>query len=204
MTSIDDQPKRRGRPPSGGREAILVATLSLLRERGILNLTTRGVAARAGVSEASVFYHFKDRAGLMIAAFEAGMQPLSFMTEGREHTLSHDQVLRAAFESLEQFFDDVLPILYSAQADDELRPVVAAYIEANDLGPHKGVETLGGYLRAEQAAGRVNAEADVDAVTLMVIDAAFGRSARRQLLLHDDERLPTREAALSEISRLLR
>jgi len=169
-----------------------------------MNLTTRGVAARAGVSEASVFYHFKDRPGLIIAAFEAGMKPLMFMMEGGESTLTHDEVLSAAFDSLERFFDDVLPILYSAQADDELRPVVAAYIEANDLGPHKGVETLGGYLRAEQAAGRVNVAADVDAVVLMVIDAAFGRSARRQLLLLEDERLPTREQVLAQLSQLLR
>ena len=61
--------------PAGG-EAILAAALTLLRERGIARLTTREVAALAGVSEASVFYHYKDRAGLLQAVFEQGLQPL--------------------------------------------------------------------------------------------------------------------------------
>jgi AcrR family transcriptional regulator len=62
--SAVDEPRRRGRPSSGGREAILDAALALVREEGIARLTSRAVAARAGVSDASVYYHFKDRRGL--------------------------------------------------------------------------------------------------------------------------------------------
>ncbi len=68
--------KRRGRPPSGGREEILRATHDLLRERGMAKLTTREVAERAGVSEGSVFYHFEDRFGLLKAVFERALGPL--------------------------------------------------------------------------------------------------------------------------------
>ena len=39
-------------------------------------MTSREVAALAGVSEASVFYHYKDRAGLLQAVFEEGLEPL--------------------------------------------------------------------------------------------------------------------------------
>jgi hypothetical protein len=63
---------------------------------------------------------------------------------------------------------------------------------------------LGAYLRTEQAAGRVNADADPDAIALLVIDAAFGRAARRQMLLHSEEPLPSSDALLAEINRLLR
>src|SRR5437660_9678895 len=74
--------KRRGRPPAGGREAILAAALQLLRERGIARVTSREVASLAGVSEASVFYHYKDRAGLLRAVFEQGLQPLRSLAAG--------------------------------------------------------------------------------------------------------------------------
>jgi AcrR family transcriptional regulator len=203
MTATGESPKRRGRPPSGGREAILDATLAILREQGIAKLTSREVAARAGVSDASVYYHFGDRAGLLQAVFEHGMKPLVFMTGIDPATMDPPAVIHGAFAALEQFFDDVLPVLFAAQAEPKLRIALADYIDANDLGPHKGVEKLGSYLRAEQAAGRVRADADPDAIALMVIDCAFARAARRQMYLHREELLPSREALLDEISRLL-
>src|SRR3954451_19163649 len=105
------EPRRRGRPPSGGREAILAATLDLLRERGIARLTTRDVAERAGVSEASVYYHYTDKAGLLRAVFAAALPPLqaldatgpaSLLTLGRE---------------LERFLEQALPVMMAAQSD---------------------------------------------------------------------------------------
>src|SRR5579864_5011074 len=104
MTVTDKTRRPRGRPPSGGREAILDATLALLREQGIANLTSREVAARAGVSDASVYYHFGDRAGLLQAVFESGMKPLKFMHGSDVNELEPLDVLRAALASLERFF----------------------------------------------------------------------------------------------------
>jgi AcrR family transcriptional regulator len=203
MTATDEPPKRRGRPPSGGREAIVEAALQLLRDEGIANLTSREVAARAGVSDASVYYHFGDRAGLLQAVFEQGMKPLKFMAGLDLEQLEPAAVIRAAFTALEQFFDDVLPIMHAAQADQELRSSIARFVEAKELGPHKGVALLGSYLRAQQKAGNVRAEADPDAIALTVIDTAFAQAARKQMLLHNAAELPSSEAVLAEISRLL-
>lgn len=203
MTATEEPPKRRGRPPSGGREAILEAALAVLREQGIAKLTSREVAARAGVSDASVYYHFKDRAGLLQALFEYGMKPLLFMADLDPETMAPMTVIRHAAATLEIFFGDVLPVLHAAQSDPELREVVAAYVEANDLGPHKGVQMLGAYLRSQQRAGRVNHDVDPEAIALLVIDASFARAARQQMLLGSEERLPSSEALLEQIARLL-
>ena len=92
----DGAPRRRGRPPAGGREAILAAALQLLRERGISRVTSREVAALAGVSEASVFYHYKDRAGLLRAMFEQGLQPLQALAAGLAGEDLHDVLTRIA------------------------------------------------------------------------------------------------------------
>ncbi len=202
-----DQPRRRGRPPSGGREAILTATLALLREEGVAKLTSREVAARAGVSDASVYYHFGDREGLLRAAFAHGMKPLEFVTQPPAG-MERPAVLAAALASLERFFDDVLPVLHAAQADAELGATLAQYVAENDLGPHKGVTALGAYLRAEQDAGRANPEADPEVVALMVIDAAFGRASRRLMLgapggSDQNGRLPSAEQTLGLINSLL-
>lgn len=199
----DSEPRRRGRPPSGGREAIIEATLELIRERGIAHVTSRDVAARAGVSDASVYYHFNDRAGLLRAVFEHGMKPLTSFAGMSPGALDPREALRIAEASLEQFFIEVLPILHAAQADPELGAAVAAYVEEQDLGPHKGVESLGAYLRAEQQAGRVNPDADVEAIALMVINIAYGRAGRQQMLPSSEERVPPPERLLKEINRLL-
>jgi AcrR family transcriptional regulator len=203
MTATEEPRRPRGRPPSGGREAILDATLAVLREEGIANLTSRAVAARAGVSDASVYYHFGDRAGLLQAVFEHGMGPLMFMAGLDPETMDPGTAIRGAFAALQQFFEEVLPVLLAAQADPELRSIVAQFVELKNRGPHRGVKLLGDYLRSEQAAGRVNPDADVDAIALLVIDSAFAAAARRQMHLEKEELLPPSEALLDQISRLL-
>jgi AcrR family transcriptional regulator len=197
-----DAPRRRGRPPSGQREAILAATLELLRERGIAKLTTREVAARAGVSEASVYYHFGDRVGLLRAVFEAGLQPLEFINRPDIGGRDRRQVLTGAARALDRFFDQVIPVLMAAQSDPELRDALAAYMRERNLGPHRGVEALGGYLAAEQAAGRLDPDVDVEALALMLIGSCFTRVMQRHML-GQARNLPSLERVAAALDQLL-
>jgi AcrR family transcriptional regulator len=206
MTTAD-HPRLRGRPPSGGRDAILNATLELLRDEGVSKLTSRAVAAHAGVSDASVYYHFGDREGLLRAAFAHSMKPLNLVAQAQE-SVPRSQTLAQVLAALEQFFDDVLPILHAAQADAKLGTELARYLAENDLGPHKGVRKLANYLRGEQSVGRANPNVDPEGVALMLIDAAFGRASRRLMLTppgqqtqHD--RIPPVEVTLELVNQLL-
>jgi AcrR family transcriptional regulator len=195
-------PRRRGRPSAGGREAILAAALTLLRERGIARVTSREVAVLARVSEASVFYHYKDRAGLLQAVFEQGLQPLRDLAErGLSGADVHD-VLTSLGTALERFLDQALPIMTAAQSDAALRDALAAYMSEHDLGPHRGVRALGDYLAAEQAAGRVRAGADPHAVAMMFVGACYTRASQRQLAMHAVE-LPTLQDVTTATERLL-
>ncbi len=200
----DDAPRRRGRPPAGGREAIISAALQLLRERGIARVTSREVAALAGVSEASVFYHYKDRAGLLQAVFEQGLEPLQALSErGR---LSgddlHDTLTRFA-KTLDQFLEQALPVMAAAQSDTALRDTMAAYMTEQDLGPHRGVVALGEYLGAEQAAGRVRAGVDPYAAAMLFVGACYTRAAQRQMPAHVAE-LPSLKDIIGAAETLLR
>jgi AcrR family transcriptional regulator len=177
--------RRRGRPPSGGREAILAAALQLLRERGIAQMTTRRVAELAGVSEASVFYHYSDRAGLLEAAFEVGVRPLQAV--GQNLAASTSSVVRTLTRfgrALERFLDQVLPILAAAQSDVELRDALRAYMNERELGPHGGIDVLTAYFKSEQAEGCVRTDVDARAIALMFAGACYLRSAQRQLPVH--------------------
>jgi AcrR family transcriptional regulator len=199
----DDAPRRRGRPPAGGREAILASALQLLRERGIARVTAREVAWLAGVSEASVFYHYKDRAGLLQAVFEQGVKPLQELAEGGGLTGAdvHDALTRFA-RTLEEFLDQALPVMSAAQSDIALRDAMAAYMTDQDLGPHRGVKTVGDYLASEQAAGRVRGGVDPYAVAMLFVGACYTRSAQRQMPT-DVAELPSLESIIAATEALL-
>jgi AcrR family transcriptional regulator len=174
--------KRRGRPPAGGREAIVAAAVELLRERGIARMTTRAVAELAGVSEASVFYHYTDRAGLLKAVFETGVRPLQAVGEGgRLAGANLAQSLARFGRALERFLDQALPVMTAAQSDRELRDTLAAYMSAQRLGPHRGVDAVAAYIADEQTAGRVRSDVDPDAIALMFVGACFMRASQREM-----------------------
>jgi AcrR family transcriptional regulator len=195
-------PRRRGRPPSGGREAILAATLQLLREQGLARFTTREVAARAHVSEASIFYHYGDRVGLLQAVFAEGLRPLEALNNRGLDTVDPGDVLDRVAHALEHFLDQTLPIIMAAQADVELRDSMAAYMTEHDLGPHRGVRVVGDFLAAEQRAGRIAADADVEAAALMLVSTCFLRSSQRLITPHGDV-LPSLDRAVAEFARML-
>jgi AcrR family transcriptional regulator len=176
----DDAPRRRGRPSAGGREAILAAALELLRERGIARVTSREVAALAGVSEASVFYHYKDRPGLLRAVFEHGLEPLQALAAAIGGADLHDVLTRYAY-TLDGFLDQALPVMAAAQSDTALRDAMATYMTEQNLGPHRGLDALGAYLAAEQAAGRVRAGIDPRAAAMLFVGACYTRAAQRQM-----------------------
>lgn len=181
----------------------MAATLELLRDRGIANLTTREVAARAGVSDASVYYHFRDRAGLLQCVFATTMQPLAYLSTLSDDERDRVEVLTDAARALERFFDEALPVLIASQSDPELREAFAQHLCSNDLGPHKGVQALGVYLRNEQASGRVDPEVDVDAAAMLLIDNCLGRAMRKQMRSYPMKALPTLEQVVQTINRLL-
>jgi AcrR family transcriptional regulator len=194
----DTAPRRRGRPPSGGREAILEATLALLRERGVARLTTRDVAERAGVSEASVYYHYADKAGLLRAVFEAGLQRL------QRATLTGDDMLVEFGQELERFLEQALPVMTAAQSDAALRDELAEFMVENDLGPHRGVQSLAAHLSDGQAAGRVRADVDPEAAALLFVATCLLRVTQRQFLgAAGAPPLPTLERTAETFARLV-
>jgi AcrR family transcriptional regulator len=195
----DTAPRRRGRPPSGGREAIREATLALLRERGVARLTTRDVAERAGVSEASVYYHYGDKAGLLRAVFEAGLERL------KAAALDGGDALPAFGRELERFLEQALPVMTAAQSDAALRDALAAHMVANDLGPHRGVQALGEYLAAGQRAGTVRTDVDPQAAATMFVASCLLRVAQRQFIgRRDAPPLPSLERTVEAFQTLIR
>ena len=188
----ETQARRRGRPPAGAREAILAAAWDLISEEGLATLTTREVAKRAGVSEASVFYHFGDKAGLLEQVVLTGLAPLKAPgpdTAGGPGGASLAATLGRLATALEAFFDHAMPVVAAVQSDASLRHSFAKRLVAGDLGPHRGVQLLSQQLTMLSADGLVDPGVDPAAASLLLIGACFLRSWERQMT--GTERVPT-------------
>lgn len=196
----------RGRPPAGAREAILAAALDLAGTEGLSHLTTREVARRAGVSEASVFYHYRDKVGLLQAVLLAGLEPLKELDAGSltgQPGQSLEATLRQIAGALEAFLDRALPVVESVQADAALRGEFARRMTEHDLGPHRGVRLVGAYLAEMAQRGAVRPDADPQSAALLLFGACFTRAWLRHLTSRENTALPGLEETTRTLARLL-
>jgi AcrR family transcriptional regulator len=200
--------RRQGRPSEGVRERILETTLELIGAEGIARLTTKKVAARAGASEASIYYHFADKTALLEGVVvEAVLKPLREFAASFAERVAGKSVRAALLDygrALEGFWRRVLPVLSAIQADFELREDFRDRIGELGFGPHRGVRIVGDYLHEQQQAGAVRPEVDPRAAAMSFASACFlsayqshmlGQSARRKL--------PSLETAIATLADLI-
>lgn len=201
----------RGRPPRGAREAILSAALELIGEQGLARLTTREVARRAGVSEASVFYHYRDKVGLLQAVTLTALEPvrsldlaLDLDPAARRSGRSLGETLLRIGTALESFFDGALPVLEMVQADPGIRTEFAQRLSKGNYGPHRGVGFVSEHLRGMVDLGRVRPGVDTDAAAMLLVGACFLRAWLRHLAGPDRvETLPRLEDTTAALAALL-
>lgn len=196
----------RGRPSAGAREAILAAALELISDKGLSHLTTREVARRAGVSEASVFYHFRDKVGLLQEVILAGLEPLKGLdadTLAGRTGEPLEATLRQIATALERFLDRALPVVEAVQADTAVRAEFAARLVEQDLGPHRGVRLVAAHLAEMRQAGAVRPDVDPDAAALLLVGGCFLRAWLRHLTGQADLAVPGLAETTGAMARLL-
>jgi AcrR family transcriptional regulator len=196
--------RKRGRPSEGAREAILEATRQLLDDEGLARLTTRAVARRAGVSEASIFYHFGDKTALVAAALEASLESLREFAGGLSERVGVGELehtLREIARRWEGFFDRALQVVGVIQADADLRADFRDYVRAHDYGVHRGVDVVAEYLEAEQALGRVRDGIDPRATAMQLLGTACLRALQRAVVgPRATVRLPSSEQSVATLA----
>jgi len=166
------------------REAVLAATEAILAEAGVARLSTKEVARRASVAESSIFYHFRDRLGLLQAVVHTHLplyHEVAAEVARRAGSGSVRDNLVELLESLEAFYTRITPILAAVQADGELRDLFAARDAEDDIGPHRGLAPIAGYLARERELGRVRVDLDADAAALIIVGVAYQRAVFRAL-----------------------
>jgi AcrR family transcriptional regulator len=208
MPTEPKEGRKRGRPPEGVREAIIETTLALIAARGVARLTTKEIAREAGVSEASIYYHFEDKPALVEAVILDGiLAPFQSFTRGfpeRAAERAVDQALLDFATALTAFWERILPLLSAVQSDVDLRASFQRRLNRLDLGPHRGVRLVGGYLEAQKGLGRIREDIDSEQAAMLICGACYLIGFQKHMLGDGAKRkLPSLRATVFEMAGLL-
>lgn len=96
--------ERRERERAARRSSVLEATRSLVRERGFNGTTTKQIAERSELSEATLFWYFKSKDEIFVSLLFEGIE---FMTEGLEAIRNNDKSPSEKLYRIWAFFNEV-------------------------------------------------------------------------------------------------
>ena len=163
------------------RDKILLAASELLSERGVTGLTTRGVAAQAGVTEASVFNNFGDKGGLIQALLREQVSEYQLFLAALAAEPDGDlpRWLARVFTAARDYFRVVLPLA---------APQLSRGPKSAPARPREsfiGHAALRDRLLELQSAGDVAADANVPTVALLLMGSAMHSALTAQTLGED-------------------
>lgn len=160
----------------GTRERIVEAARNVIHDKGLTRATTKEIAQAAGVSEGSLYNHFKNKSELFLHVI--GELPANFI--GRVEGLTGRTGQGTVRGNLEEvataaltFYRESIPMGASFFAEPELLELHRKALKDQDAGPHKPNLAVADYLRAEQGLGRVPLNIDPEATAYLLLGACF-------------------------------
>ncbi|BCJ37459.1 hypothetical protein Athai_49620 [Actinocatenispora thailandica] len=135
---------------------------------GLARATTKQIARAAGYSEATLYKHFEDKTELFLAVLHERLPSLAGLLAAEPDGSLRDNLVAIAARTL-AFYHDSYPIGASLFSEPRLLAAHRAELERRGAGPHKPVDGLTGYLRDQQRAGRIRADADCAAAARLLI-----------------------------------
>ncbi|MCX4982788.1 TetR/AcrR family transcriptional regulator [Streptomyces sp. NBC_00572] len=161
------------------RVRIVDAARDLMRTVGLARTTTKEIAKAAGCSEAALYKYFTSKEELFLAVLNERLPQLG----GLLGTLVADPGGRTVEANLTEvarqaalFYEQTFPVVASLYAEPQLKQRHEEAMRTYGMGPHKPIEGLAAYLRAEQRHGRIAADADPVAAASLLLGACAQRA----------------------------
>ncbi|MFI5844159.1 TetR/AcrR family transcriptional regulator [Catenuloplanes sp. NPDC051500] len=162
------------------RDRIVSAAAGVIRDRGLARATTREIALAAGLSEAALYKHFRDKTDIFLAVLgERGPATLVTVLGGLPGRVGAEPVagvLREVALAAVDFYEHGFPMAASLFSEPTLFAAHREKLRERNAGPQVPLEALTGYLAAEQRLGRLRPEADPAAGAAMLLGACFQRA----------------------------
>ncbi|MFD8058127.1 TetR/AcrR family transcriptional regulator [Streptomyces cyaneofuscatus] len=163
--------------PKPARVRIVDAAHELMGSIGLARTTTKEIARAAGCSEAALYKYFPSKEELFVTVLKERLPKLGGLLgdlvpgEGGVEANLTEVARQAAL-----FYEQTFPMAASLYAEPQLKRRHEQALRELGAGPHLPIQGLDAYLRAEQRAGRVRAEADTYAAASLLLGACAQRA----------------------------
>jgi AcrR family transcriptional regulator len=151
------------------RTAILDAAEMLARTAGLGRVTTKAVAGAAGCSEASIYYHFQDRADLL-AEMVAGRMKQVYTELATMPLPEGDSATRlsALIDAVAEAYTNLIALSSPLLADPDVLNRLRTVINQHSVSLHGMQAIVADRIGEEQQAGRIRSDVDSVMVALVI------------------------------------
>jgi AcrR family transcriptional regulator len=167
------------------RDQILDAALQVMHTVGMGRATTKEIAQAAGLSEAAMYRHFRDKSELFLCMMGERLPPMATTLRDllsrvgcRTVRANLEDVVRVALA----FYVETAPMAAALFSEPELLARYRQQLHNAGVGPHKPIDQLAAYLRAEQRGGRVAPGVNPEAAARLLIGACLQRAFISQFI----------------------
>ncbi|MGP3773675.1 TetR/AcrR family transcriptional regulator [Streptomyces sp. SDT5-1] len=164
------------------RVRIVDAAHELMLSIGLARTTTKEIAKAAGCSEAALYKYFANKEELFVTVLGERLPKLGsllgrLVAEGAgDPDRTVEQNLTDIAREAALFYEQTFPMAASLYAEPKLKRRHEEVMRELGSGPHKPIQGLDAYLRAEQKAGRISPEADTYAAASLLLGACSQRA----------------------------
>ncbi|THA32512.1 TetR/AcrR family transcriptional regulator [Streptomyces sp. A1277] len=161
------------------RARLIDAAHQLMHTKGLARTTTKEIAKAAGCSEAALYKHFLSKEELFVVVLQERLPKVDLrklIADPGAGERSVEENLTAIARQAALFYEQSFPIAASLYAEPRLKERHDAAMRELGTGPHLPIRGVATYLRAEQTAGRVPADADTYAAASLLMGACAQRA----------------------------
>ncbi|WP_433524999.1 TetR/AcrR family transcriptional regulator [Nocardia pseudovaccinii] len=162
----------------GTRDQILDAAAEIMRNRGVVEATTKEIAKTAGYSEAALYKHFSDKEDLILNVLRHRM-PGPAVPRPEPGSATIEANLAALARAALAFYQQSLPLLGGLLAQPKRMAAHRDSMRRHGAGPGHGIAGIAAYLRGEQQLGRLGPEADVETAAALLDGTCFHQAFLR-------------------------
>ena len=158
------------------RERILTAAEEVMRTKGLARSTTKEIARASGFSEATLYKHFANQEELFLAVLGERLPGFIALLlkdlPARVGRATVPRNLQDVARAAVAFYGQVIPLSGALFSEPVLLAHHRQMLLQKGAGPHRAIEALATYIRAEQRLGRASQSVSPEAISAMLLARA--------------------------------